>query len=309
MRTCIRYSLITLTAALVLVIAGPQQGMAQRFNHGNVGGGGGRPIAAPVQRPAPVTRPAPAFRPAPTPFRPAPAPSRPAPVPSRPVETRPAVPRQPEGRPVINPVEPRPTINGGARNFGSHDYSGAAQPRQEVRVRENITVRDHVNVYHTGGYKGVHPYYYHPYRPYYWGPHWHPVGFFLTSLAADAIAISFNNQRYFYDDGCYYQQENGGFDVVMPPVGTLVAALPPGYETPVVDGVNYFYFGGVFYIYTGQGYQVVVAPPGAVISQLPTGAVDQQIGDEDILVYNNTYYEPISQDGQDAYEVVPPPGQ
>lgn len=304
MNRVIRYGFIGLGAALIFVIGAPQGAMAQRFNHG--GFGGGRPVAPPVQRPTPVTRPAPSFRPAPAQARPSEA---------RPAQQRPPEARLPQGRPAETrpaeprPVEERPTINGGARNFGSHDYNRAAEPRQEVRARDNITVRDHVNVYHTGGYRGIHPYYYHPYRPYYWGPHWHPLGFFLTSLAADAIWFDFNNQRYFYDDGCYYLPENGGYQVVAPPIGALVATLPPGYETPVVDGVNYFYFGGVFYIYTGQGYQVVAAPPGAVIYQLPTGAVDEEIEGQEMLVYNNTYYQPIEQDGQDAYEVVPPPGQ
>ena len=74
----------------------------------------------------------------------------------------------------------------------------------------------------------------------------------------------------------------------------------------MVGNDTYYYFAGAFYIYTGQGYQVVQAPAGAVITQLPVGAVEQQINGEDLLVYNNTYYAPISQDGQDAYEVVTP---
>jgi len=77
----------------------------------------------------------------------------------------------------------------------------------------------------------------------------------------------------------------------------------------MVGNDTYYYFGGAFYIQTDQGYQVVQGPPGAVITELPTGAVDQQVNGEDILVYNNTYYQPITQDGQDAYEVVPGPGQ
>jgi hypothetical protein len=278
MQTSLKYSLITLAASFALVIAGPQQGMAQRFNHGG-GGGGGRP-AAPAYHPAPVSRPAPA---------------RPAPAPARPVETR--------------PVEEHPTINGGSRNIGNHDFSRPADVHNTVNVRNNVTVRDKVNVYHTGGDRGIHPYYYHPYRPYAWGPHWHPVGFFLSALAADAILFSFNNSQYWYDDGCFYLPENGGYAVVAAPIGADVAALPDGYETPVVDGVTYYYFAGVFYVLTGQGYQVVAAPPGAVIYQLPQGATDQQVSGQDFLVYNNTWYEPISQDGQDAYEVVPPPGQ
>jgi hypothetical protein len=279
MQTSFKYSLITLAAALALVMAGPQQGMAQRFNHGG-GGGGSRP-AAPAYHPAPVSRPAPA--------------ARPAPAPARPVEAR--------------PVEEHPTINGGSRNIGNHDFSRPADVHNAVPARNNVTVRNNVNVYHTGGYRGIHPYYYHPYRPYYWGPHWHPLGFFLSALASDAILFNFNNQQYWYDDGCFYLPQNGGYDVVAAPIGADVASLPPGYETPVVDGVTYYYFAGVFYALTGQGYQVIAAPPGAVIYQLPDGAADQQAGGQDFLVYNNTWYEPISQDGQDAYEVVPPPGQ
>jgi hypothetical protein len=206
-------------------------------------------------------------------------------------------------------VEERPTINGGGRNIGNHDLSRPVDVHNTINVRNNVTVRDHVNVYHTGGDRGIHPYYYHPYRPYSWGPHWHPLGFFLSALAADAIWFNFNNQRYWYDDGCFYLPQNNGYAVVTAPIGALVASIPPGYETPVVDGVTYYYFAGVFYVAAGQGYQVVAAPPGAVIYQLPDGATDQQIDGQDFLVYNNTWYEPISQDGQDAYEVVPPPGQ
>jgi hypothetical protein len=273
-----KYRFLAIIASLVMAVAGPQYGMAQRFNHGGGGGGGARP-AAPAPRPAAPPRQAPA----------------------RQVEAPREAPRP--------AVEARPTINGGGRNIGNHDFNRPVDVHQTVNVRENVTVRNNINVYHTGSYRGIHPYYYHPYHPYYWGPHWHPLGFFLSTLAADAIFFSFNNQRYYYDDGCFYLPSNGGYSVVAPPIGAVVASLPPGYETPVVGNDTYDYFAGVFYIYTGTGYQVVAAPPGAVITQLPTGAVDQQYDGQDLLVYNNTYYEPISQDGQDAYEVVPPPGQ
>lgn len=281
MNPSFKYSFLALSTSLAMALVLPQQSMAQRFNHSGFGGGR---TAAPVFHPAPVSRPAPAIRPAPQ--------------------------RQPETRPVEQrPVEERPTINGGSRNIGNHDFSRPAEVHNTVNVRNNVTVRDHVNVYHTGGYRGIHPYYYHPYRPYYWGPRWHPLGFFLSALAADAIWFNYNNTRYWYDDGCFYLPQNGGYAVVPAPIGAIVASIPPGYESPVVDGVTYYYFAGVFYVYTGQGYQVVAAPPGAVIYQLPDGAIDQQIDGQDFLVYNNTWYEPISQDGQDAYEVVPPPGQ
>src|SRR5579872_6443398 len=231
-----------LPVVVVLAIAGrPQQGMAQRFNHGGGGGFRPAPVSVPAQRTAPVSTPR--MAPASNPRMAAPAP-------------RPEMQRE---------ARPAPSINGGARNFGNHDYNRQPPPpavhenvRTNVNVHANVDVRDggwdhgHENVYHTGGYRGLHPYYYHPYRPYYWGPHWHPLGFFLTALAADAIYFDFGGRRYWYDDGCYYVPANGGYSVVPPPIGAVVASIPPGYETPVVDGATYYYFGGVFYVYTGQ---------------------------------------------------------
>ncbi len=131
----------------------------------------------------------------------------------------------------------------------------------------------------------------------------------MSGLAEDAMWFNFNNQRYYYDDGCYYLPTDGGYSVVPAPIGAVVGSLPDGYETTSVGDQTFYYFGGMFYVYTGQAYQVVAAPPGAVITELPEGAVNQQIDGQDILVYNNTFYQPISQDGQDAYEVVPGPGQ
>lgn len=269
----INYSFLFAALVGLALAARPEQGMAQRFNHGGGGGGG--------------------FHPAPAPRAAAPAPRQAAPAP------------RPE---VARPAPEHVTINGGARNFGNHDFNRPAAPvvHENVNVHATVNVRDHVNVYHTGGYRGIHPYYYHPYRPYYWGPHWHPLGFFLTALAADAIWLNFNGQRYGYDDGVYYQPANGGYDVVPAPIGAVVGSLPDGYETTMVGNDTFYYFGGAFYVQTDQGYQVVAAPPGAVITQLPTGAVDQQINGQDLLVYNNVYYSPISENGQDAYEVVTP---
>ena len=279
MTASIHTRLLTAAGALWLVLAGiPQYTQAQRFGHSNFG-----------SHPAP----APAYHPAPAP------PPRQAPAPA----PRPA----PEYRPA-------PSINGGARNIGNHDM-GRPQPQVNVNVNvrpgprvvvppSRTVTRDHVNVYHTGGYRGIHPYSYHPYRPYYWGPRWHPVGYFLSALAADAFYFSLANQAYYYDDGVYYEPGNGGYTAVPPPIGAVVNALPEGYETTMVGNDTFYYYGGAFYAYTDQGYQVIAAPAGAVITELPQGAVQQDIDGQTYMVYNNVYYAPISQDGQDAYEVV-----
>jgi hypothetical protein len=287
---------LCLFISMLVAMGLPQQGLAQRFGHSNFGGGGGGGRSAPA-----MSRPAPSFS------RPAPAPSRPAPAPSRPV---PAVVNRPmeSNRPAEAPANR--SINGGASNFGSHDLNRApanvhenVTVHQNVDVHRNVNVHENVNVYHSHN-QPYHPYAYHPYHPYYWGHNWHPVGFFLASLAADAYLFSLANQQYYYDDGVYYEPSQGGYSAVPAPVGAVVNALPPGYETTMVGNDTYYYYGGAFYIDTGNGYQVVQAPFGAVVTQIPDGAQDQTINGQDYLVFNNTYYQPISQDGQDAYEVV-----
>ncbi|MEJ0082544.1 MAG: DUF6515 family protein [Puia sp.] len=69
------------------------------------------------------------------------------------------------------------------------------------------------------------------------------------------------------------------------PLGAMVSALPPGYETTMVGNDYYYYYGGAFYINTGNGYQVVQAPYGAVITQIPDGAIQQDINGQTYLVY------------------------
>jgi hypothetical protein len=281
-----------IAVALLLAALAPKFSLAQRFSHPG-GGGGNRGGGAPF-RPMAI--------PPPRPASPAPRQASPAPV------------RQQESRPAPAPATENRTINGGGNNLGNHDFhrnvspsvhGNANTPRPAVVNNSHPRGDVHENVYHTGGYRGIHPYYYHPYRPSYWGPNWHPFGFFLSSLAANALLFTLANQQYYYEDGCYYEPSpNGGYTVVPPPIGAIVPNLPQGYETTMVGNDTFYYYGGAFYVDNGQGYQVVAAPPGAVITQLPVGAVEQAVNGDMYMVYNNVYYQPISQDGQDAYEVV-----
>jgi len=274
--------LVTFCVLLLIAAIIPQQDFAQRFSHPS---SGGARATMPVSRPPAMVQ----------------APARRSEAPVR------------QQAPVAQ--QPRQSINGGTRNFGNHDLNRNtnADVHNNVTIHDNANIhnnanihspRENVNVYHTGSYRGLHPYSYHPYQPFYWGPRWHPIGFFLSSLAANALRISIANQYYYYDDGCYYIPYRGGYSVVPPPIGAVVSYLPDGYETVMLGNDTYYYYGGAFYINVADGYQVVQAPIGAVVSQLPVGAVEQDVNGETFLVYNNTYYQPISQDGQDAYEVV-----
>jgi len=285
----IQFSFVFCVLLLITVFI-PLQNMAQRFNHAN-SGGGNKSNSMPVNRTPANTTPARTTTPVNT------TPARTAPVNNTPTRTAPVT------TPVVQ--QNRATINGGSRNVGNHDFN------QNIRhdEHENVIIRRDVhedrNVYHRNNYRGFSPSSNHPYHPYNWGPRWHPLGFFLTSLAANFTRFYIANQWYYYNDGCYYMPYNGGYTVVAPPINAVISSLPDGYETTLVGDTYYYYYAGTFYINNGQGYQVVAAPAGAVISQLPDGATEQNINGDMLLLYNNTYYEPISEDGQDAYQVVP----
>lgn len=148
-------------------------------------------------------------------------------------------------------------------------------------------------------------YAYHPYRPFYWGPVWHPWGFFITAMAATAIIISVENQQYHYDQGVYYVASNGGYTVVQAPVGATITTLPPNTQTVVVnETVNNYYYGGTYYEKSDKGYTVVPPTAGTIVEHLPEGAKEEKVGDQIFMKLGEVYYQPIKKDGKDMYEVV-----
>lgn len=118
------------------------------------------------------------------------------------------------------------------------------------------------------------------------------------------MVIALNNVEYRYDAGVFYEPANGGYEVVPPPFGAIVPALPTGYASMQVGGDEYYYFGGTFFVPVQNGYQVVRAPAGAIVYNLPAGAVQVQAGNITYLQYNGDYYQPIQFSGLNAYEVV-----
>ena len=154
-------------------------------------------------------------------------------------------------------------------------------------------------------YYCFHPYHYHPFHPFFWGPVWHPWGYFITKLAVTAIIISVNNQQYHYDQGVYYVQSTGGYTVVQAPVGATIVTLPDNHETVVVnETTNNYYYGGTYYEKSDKGYKVVPPTAGTVVEHLPEGGKEEKIGDVTYVKVGDTYYQPIQKDGKDMYEVV-----
>lgn len=154
------------------------------------------------------------------------------------------------------------------------------------------------------GFSCFRPYYYHPYTPFYWGPAWHPWGFFVATLAVTAIVVSVENQKYHYDEGVFYTESDGGYVAVEAPQGATVKVIPSDAQTVEVSPtVNNYYYGGTFYEKENGEYTVVPPPAGAVVDNLPEGAEEVKVGDQTYVKYGDTYYLPVQVDGKNAYEI------
>ena len=188
---------------------------------------------------------------------------------------------------------------------------------KDVKINNNRVVNNSVRSnayrpytrppYRHGGfvYFSYRPYFYHPYTPFFWGPVWHPWGFFVAALATTAIIVSVENAQYHYDQGVWYQPYNGGYQVVSAPVGGTITTLPPNAQTVVVnETVNNYYYGGDFYEKTEKGYSVVPATAGTIVPHLPEGGKEVKVGDQTYVQFGEIYYQPIQVDGKDMYEIV-----
>ena len=80
--------------------------------------------------------------------------------------------------------------------------------------------------------------------------------------------------------------------------------MPDGVEKVKLNGDKYYYFGGVFYVKSKGDYKVVTAPDGIIISSLPEGGKEVEIDGKKYVVYNNTYYQPLTQKGENKYQVI-----
>jgi hypothetical protein len=156
-------------------------------------------------------------------------------------------------------------------------------------------------------YRCFYPYYYHPYRPFYWGPVWHPWGFFLVTLTTTAIIVSFADadlppgivpQDYFVMTTVDDEKVHGG-----PRINGYIELGVP--DKPEVADGEYYYDQGVFYLKGDGGYTSVAAPLGAIVKSLPKGYETVKLDEAGSVTnyyWGGTFYEKIS----NGYKVVPP---
>ena len=178
---------------------------------------------------------------------------------------------------------------------------------------------------HMHGHHHPHPHPHpHPHAHFGWGPPvffhpgpmWHPIGFFITTVAVTAIVVTVVNnnneeEEYKYDDGTYYKEttQDGqtGYVAVPAPIGAKVPTLPSDNTEITVGSTTYYYYASTFYTQSGSDYVVVQPPPGATVPYVPDGYEKKEINGVQYYVYNNIYYLPKSDNGDIVYEVVEHP--
>jgi len=170
-------------------------------------------------------------------------------------------------------------------------------------------------VYGGRRYRCYHPYVYHPFRPFVWGPRWHPWGFFVATLATTAIILSIADN---YEPGDLYMASNTGLNNGFYPFGLQPSLSGPSFSYYADNRLNnfdlsandvlniedeYWYDEGTYYIKSEGGYTVVAAPLGAKIKTLPDGYETITLEDNTKnYYYGGTFYEKSST----GYTVVAP---
>lgn len=79
--------------------------------------------------------------------------------------------------------------------------------------------------------------------------HFGPVfGLRINVLPFGYNRIYVGSNPYYYNDGVYYRNyNNGGYEVVAPPINATVKNLPSNAFVTVIDGQKYYQVGGTFY--------------------------------------------------------------
>lgn len=124
--------------------------------------------------------------------------------------------------------------------------------------RNHVTIRVGPRYNYRPSYRPVYRPYYRPvyrpiYRPVYRSPrayvHFGPVfGVRINVLPFGYSRIYVGSNPYYYNDGIYYRSyNNGGYEVVQPPLNALVSRLPSNATVTMIDGQKYYQLGGTFY--------------------------------------------------------------
>jgi hypothetical protein len=146
--------------------------------------------------------------------------------------------------------------------------------------------------------------------PYYYRP-----GYTIGTIPKVAVTVTLGSLIFYYADGIYYRRHDGGFMVIVPPIGLIVPVLPVGYTVFYLHGITYYYYADVYYVWDlhHQGYRVVDVPaasdeyrPGEIVDILPDGAYTVTIDGVQYYRYGGVYFMQAIQGERIVYIVVTP---
>jgi len=131
-------------------------------------------------------------------------------------------------------------MSGGVRSSGAGERTSAGRGSGSYGVS---AVRSGRGYFAGVGYRAGA--FYRPGFGYYGYPH---IGFYLGFLPFGYYPFYWGAGLYYYYDGIFYSPyDNGGYQVITPPLGAAVPTLPQG-ATPIkIDGVQYYEASGVYY--------------------------------------------------------------
>jgi len=190
---------------------------------------------------------------------------------------------------------------------GGASYRGSVG-RATVGVRGGAAYRGSVRGaigYNRGGYyRGGHYYggrgfyrggrYYGGYGPgFRFGvgfgyPH---IGFYLGYLPFGYYPFYYGSLQYYYYGGAFYRPYNGGYEVVVPPVGAAVPTLPSNAQAIQIDGAQYYEANGVYYQEgsddNGRRVYIVVGKDGVLNTGNNNVSDQQPMTDSDDPIMDN----------------------
>lgn len=141
------------------------------------------------------------------------------------------------------------------RDGGNRNYSSAGSGYRGYNGGYN-NYRPIYRPNYSYGYGYGQRYNYYPsyhYRPIYTSPyaysHFGPAfGFRLSILPFGYYPFYIGSNPYYYYQGVYYRPyDDGGYEVIAPPLGATVKHLPSGAKATVINGQKYYELGGTFY--------------------------------------------------------------
>ena len=139
----------------------------------------------------------------------------------------------------------------GGRSERGFGYSGSRfnAPRNFVSIGNNYRNYNSYRLDFGHNYN----YYGSPYRSAYRSPfvysHFGPAfGFRISILPFGYSPFFIGNNPFYYYQGVYYRPyNNGGYEVIAPPLNAVVKHLPSGAKVTVINGEKYYELGGTFY--------------------------------------------------------------